>query len=331
MYRELNKRFLGRDESDNIENLHKQYEAAMNSLIELRRKINNHRQSSRCFLGEEDIKGLCSRWPSLEFTKTNDGYVQLRTMRTPISFYTERWDDDAQYVYTTYPLYSFTAKFSGRRPDIRSVDDTYGHPHAQCDGRRFASICADSNEFLHIYENPRITRDQLIFMLDSMMLWFTTTNLNDMYGTRLSNEAPNLHQKVMEWHDESEELFAMAQLREKEKLHKRLVEINASSFDMSPEEMSTADYINDFIFAYALWLKHHNEVLSGCLVKDCFKGAIDNDIAQYMHLTRPTRYKPLSNIHDRILAGPKKLSRYIRHLHRRDQERIPESLKQIIE
>lgn len=325
MYRELNKRFLGRDESESLTNLTSQYESALANLIQLRKKINAHSQATRCFLNENDISALMERWPSLEFTRGGDGCINLKTMRTPISFYTDRWDEDSQYVYTTFPLHSFSAKFTSHKPDVTSEQNTYGHPHCRLEGRRFVSICTGTNEFMRLYENPRTSRDMVIYMLDSMMLWFTTTNLSDMYGTCLTRERPNVQDVVNTWHDVSEELFELAQKGEARALHSKLVEIGACNFTTNAEYETL--FLNDFVFTYALWLKHHPYARYGCVSgKECLSFAINQDIDYYMSRQRFENLKQLNTIRDRILAGPKKLLR-----HARRHEYNNEALEQIIE
>lgn len=325
MYRELNKRFLGRDESENLSNLTSRYESTLATLIDIRKKINAHSQATRCFLNENDLARFSERWPSVEFTRSGDGCLNLKTMRTPISFYTERWDDDSQYVYTTFPLHSFSAKFTSHKPDVTSEHNTYGHPHCRLDGRRFVSICAGSNEFLRLYETPRISRDMVLFMLDSMMLWFTTTNLSDMYGTCLTRERPSVPETVLGWHDESEELFALAQRGEARELHEKLVRIGATNIIGDGDFQKL--FLNDFVFTYALWLRHHNNARTGNTSgKECLTFAIDQDIAYYMSRSRFEHLRQLDPIRDRILNGPKKLLRYAKR-----NNRVNSDLEQIIE
>ena len=326
MFRELNKRFLGRDESESITSLTAQYESLMANLIALRKKINAYSQTTRCFLNENDIRGLMERWPSMELSRSGDGCINLKTMRTPISFYTERWDEDSQYIYTTFPLHSFAAKFTNHKPDVTSEHNTYGHPHCRLNGRRFISICTGSNEFMRLYENPRITRDMVIFMLDSMMLWFTTTNLSDMYGTCLTRERPTMPDIVESWHDESEELFALAQKREAQALHQKLVDMGACNINGGIDDYDRC-FLNDFIFAYALWLRHHPNARYGCTSgKECLNYAIRQDIAYYMSRSRFESLKQLETIRERIFAGPSKLLR-----HARRHEYRNAALEQIIE
>lgn len=333
MFKELNKRFLGRDESENITALQQQYENAIAHLIELRKKINSNSHVSRCFLSAEDINGLIERWPSLEFTKTGDGSIMMSTMRTPISFHTERWDDDPMYVYTTFPLHSFTAKLTNRTPDVRSANDTHGHPHCRISGRdsrRFESMCMGSNEFLRIYGNSEITRDQLIFMFDSAMLWFTTVNLSDMYGTCLTYERPSLEDRVDGWTTESEELFELAQNKDRTRLHERLIEIGACSPSITfPGDIPEDQFINDFIFSYALWLNRHTDAFFGSVDKNCLRYAICQDINNYLRTARYVQYRPLSRIHSRILEGPKKLKRYAERYYRSDRDYMPDAIQAI--